>query len=393
MVEPIACVRLCMTAAHLRDRGRLPKDWAIIFRALFDLVADGVVCFAVEPGVDGATPVRLRCLLINGTAANLLGWERSQVVGRFASEMAAPFPLAATALHDLAVRTTARSLPEPRADDYREGVAIAPVEPRWGADLAPQTASTLDRPLALATEEIPAPFPQGIELPLGDRWLSIAAAVNGTMLVATLRDITDSHQAQEQLTATNERLDAANQLLAAANAELRAIADLDGLTQVANRRRFDRHLEDCWQRLSRTGGPLSLVMCDIDFFKRYNDTCGHPAGDDCLRQVAEALTLAARRPTDLVARYGGEEFALILPDTDAAGAADVARNCRELLAQLAIVHPASDVADHITLSMGIATMVPSAPWACGKIIVEADRALYRAKQAGRDRAISVTVDS
>jgi diguanylate cyclase (GGDEF)-like protein len=367
MVEPIACVRLCMTAAHLRDRGRLPKDWAVMFRALFDLVADGVVCFAVEPHLDagaaGAVPVRLRCLLINRAAADLLGWERSRVVGRFASEMPAPFPLAASALYGLATGTAARSRP---GSDY---------------------------PLAPAADGTPVPLPQAIELPLGDRWLSIAAAVNGTMLVATLRDITDSHQAQEQLSSTNERLDAANQLLATANEELRAIADLDGLTQVANRRRFDRYLEECWQRLSRTGGPLSLVMGDIDFFKRYNDTCGHPAGDDCLRQVAEVLTFAARRPTDLVARYGGEEFALILPDTDAAGAADVARNCRELLARLAIVHPDSDVADRVTLSMGIATMVPSAPWACGKIIVEADRALYRAKQAGRDRAIAVTVDS
>src|SRR4028119_2258104 len=128
------------------------------------------------------------------------------------------------------------------------------------------------------------------------------------------------------------------QQLEIANRELQRLAALDGLTGVANRRRFDEYLDDEWQRMAREKLPLSLILGDIDFFKKYNDTYGHQAGDACLRRVADALRFCAKRSVDLVARYGGEEFAVILPNTSAAGAALVAEEIRLVVNTLEIAH-------------------------------------------------------
>jgi two-component system, cell cycle response regulator len=172
------------------------------------------------------------------------------------------------------------------------------------------------------------------------------------------------------------------------NKKLQQLAILDGLTGVANRRYFDLVLDNEWQRLARERQPLSLILCDIDYFKAYNDTYGHPQGDRCLQKIAKILQKSIRRPADLVARYGGEEFAVILPNTDFNGAFFVANQIQELLAQKQLPHCKSNISKYITCSIGITTQIPESSQQ-GTIAVEsADRALYQAKKQGRDRIIS-----
>jgi diguanylate cyclase (GGDEF)-like protein/PAS domain S-box-containing protein len=177
------------------------------------------------------------------------------------------------------------------------------------------------------------------------------------------------------------------QQLEAANQELKRLATLDGLTQLANRRRFDEYLEQEWWRLAREQQPLSLILCDIDFFKRYNDTYGHQAGDECLKQVAVALQRSVKRPADVVARYGGEEFAVILPHTADTGALCLAELIREEVRNLSLTHAGSNVSSHITLSLGVAGMIPQLDATFADLVAAADAALYEAKASGRDRVV------
>ncbi len=170
-----------------------------------------------------------------------------------------------------------------------------------------------------------------------------------------------------------------------ANRELQHLVVVDSLTQIANRRCFDRCLTAEWQRLARRQQPLALVLCDIEDFKRYNDTYGHPQGDACLQQVAALLRTAATRAGDLVARYGGEEFAIVLPGTDLSGALRVAEAIQAAIAAAAIPHISSRLGDRLSLSLGVACQVPQAGAAAADLLAAADRALYRAKAAGRDR--------
>ncbi|MEM1253715.1 MAG: diguanylate cyclase [Cyanobacteria bacterium P01_H01_bin.21] len=169
------------------------------------------------------------------------------------------------------------------------------------------------------------------------------------------------------------------------NRDLQTLALKDSLTGLANRRQFDRYFDAEWQRLAREHQPLTLILCDIDYFKRYNDSYGHPSGDICLAQVGDVLTKCIRRPADLVARYGGEEFAVILPNTDTGGGHSVAEAIREGLAKAAIPHCTSSVSDAVTLTMGIATVVPDHHLIAQDLLQAADLALYHAKQQGRDR--------
>lgn len=178
------------------------------------------------------------------------------------------------------------------------------------------------------------------------------------------------------------------QQLLTANQQLRQLAWLDGLTQVANRRRFDEYLQYEWRRLARDQAPLSLILCDVDFFKVYNDTYGHLTGDICLQQVAAAIREAIRRPADLVARYGGEEFAVILPNTPSVGAVHVAEEIQSRVKALKIDHPKSQVCPYVTLSLGVATTIPAPKTSPMILIGLADRALYQAKAEGRDRAVA-----
>ncbi|BAY27117.1 response regulator receiver modulated diguanylate cyclase [Calothrix sp. NIES-2100] len=175
--------------------------------------------------------------------------------------------------------------------------------------------------------------------------------------------------------------------LEAANQALQHIANVDGLTGLANRRRFDDYLNTQWINLAQEELPLSLILCDIDFFKFYNDKYGHPAGDVCLQKVGQVLSHTAQKNQDLVARYGGEEFAVIMPNTHAFGAVHVAAAMQAGVRDLKIVHHGSDVSEYVTLSMGVATMVPSWESSPSDLIVKADKALYQAKAEGRDRII------
>jgi diguanylate cyclase (GGDEF)-like protein/PAS domain S-box-containing protein len=170
-----------------------------------------------------------------------------------------------------------------------------------------------------------------------------------------------------------------------ANQELERLATLDGLTQIANRRRFDHYFQQEWQRLAREQQPLSLILCDVDFFKRYNDYHGHPMGDCCLQQVSQVMTQVIKRPADLLARYGGEEFAVILPQTNRWGAMQVAESLRSAIVQAAIVHGDSPIGNHVSLSLGVATLFPTVDDAPESLLEAADRALYQAKQQGRDQ--------
>lgn len=175
------------------------------------------------------------------------------------------------------------------------------------------------------------------------------------------------------------------QQLEAANQELQRLASYDALTQVANRRRFDEYLQQEWQRMLRDQQQLSLILCDIDCFKPFNDTYGHQAGDDCLRQVASVIKQAARRSIDLPARYGGEEFAVVLPNTDQEGAILVAQEIQLSVKQLAIAHQSSKVNSVVTVSLGVASTIPSLITSPQLLITAADKALYQAKAEGRDR--------
>ena len=157
------------------------------------------------------------------------------------------------------------------------------------------------------------------------------------------------------------------------------------LTRIANRRCFDDTLHNAWAQACRSGSPLSLLMIDIDYFKRYNDHYGHQQGDLCLKQVATALAGATSRPSDLVARYGGEEFACLLPDTQQEGAILIARKMLTEVEALAIAHPLSGVGDRVSLSIGVATLVPSAQADPTQLVRDADEQLYKAKHAGRGR--------
>lgn len=173
--------------------------------------------------------------------------------------------------------------------------------------------------------------------------------------------------------------------LTLANQRLKRMAYLDGLTQVANRRRFEQCLDREWRRMNRENCPLSLIMADIDSFKGFNDRYGHQAGDNCLRLVARTLTRAAKRPGDLVARYGGEEFALVLPNTDLKGAEILAEEIRLLIRSRRICHEGSAVDTIVTMSFGVASTLPDSDGSPAALIKLADNALYAAKNQGRDQ--------
>lgn len=170
-----------------------------------------------------------------------------------------------------------------------------------------------------------------------------------------------------------------------AEEELRRLSYLDGLTGIANRRYFDEIMHREWLRAARNEKPISLVMVDVDHFKPYNDTYGHPEGDRCLKKIVAALQRSIKRPADMIARYGGEEFASILPDTDEKGARIVADAQRSEVERLEIEHKRSGASDWVTISLGVATVIPKQGSSPAEIIAAADQALYIAKSEGRNR--------
>ena len=192
----------------------------------------------------------------------------------------------------------------------------------------------------------------------------------------------------QELVDKNTALEQASHATETANQTLQHLARTDELTQVANRRFFNEYLEQEWHRMLQAQLPLALILIDIDFFKLYNDTYGHPAGDVCLAKVASSLELTVKRPDDLVARYGGEEFVIILPNTPMAGAMQVATAIQSHIRFLQIPHRCSQISPWLTLSMGVACIVPTSQTSLTYLVDKVDQALYQAKRAGRDRAIS-----
>lgn len=168
------------------------------------------------------------------------------------------------------------------------------------------------------------------------------------------------------------------------NQQLKDIAMVDQLTHIHNRRFFDYKIDSVWQDLFREQHYLTLLICDIDYFKQYNDTYGHADGDICLTVVAQSFQHAVKRSTDVIARYGGEEFAIILPRTNLSGAIQVAQEIHQTIQQLKIPHISSPIEQFLTLSIGIVTTIPSADMIPMDIIQAADHALYRAKAQGRN---------
>jgi len=170
---------------------------------------------------------------------------------------------------------------------------------------------------------------------------------------------------------------------------LEALASLDGLTNIHNRRKFDENIAHEWKRAIRNQSPLSLIMMDIDYFKHYNDHYGHASGDECLKKVAAGLKETLQRPNDFLARYGGEEFVAILPDTDLKGAEYIGNKIHGMMDDLNIPHAASEAADHVTMSLGICTVllghVNPSPI---QLVEAADQLLYQSKVAGRNRFTS-----
>lgn len=194
-------------------------------------------------------------------------------------------------------------------------------------------------------------------------------------------------RALQRLEKMHQRLVELSAQLTATNQRLETLSQQDGLTGIANRRAFDHRLAMHFAHAARKHEPLSLVLCDVDHFKPFNDCYGHLAGDECLRQIASVLARHAKRATDLAARYGGEEFAVILPDTPAEGARKVVGAMRDELASLAIVHERSDCAKVVTLSGGLATYDPERDKLATDLVARADQALYRAKSLGRNRVL------
>ncbi|MEQ9200570.1 MAG: diguanylate cyclase, partial [Rhodospirillales bacterium] len=169
---------------------------------------------------------------------------------------------------------------------------------------------------------------------------------------------------------------------------LTEIAFVDGLTRIPNRRRYDEFLDTEWRRAIRRESRLSMVLMDIDHFKQFNDTYGHLEGDRCLQEVASTLAKSVHRPADLAARYGGEEFACLLPETDTSGAMHLAEKLRAAVEQLRLPHKSSLTAEHVTISIGVSSVVATPERSPEELFKLADKALYAAKESGRNKVVS-----
>lgn len=236
--------------------------------------------------------------------------------------------------------------------------------------------------IVLSTKEEPKIKSQAFELGANDYLVKLPDSIE---LIARIRYHSQAYIVQKQRDDAFEALKESQRKLAVANRELQKLSQLDSLTGVPNRRKFDERLRHEWNRTMRHCSFLSLIMLDIDYFKKFNDTYGHQSGDECLKTVANCMSMALNRETDLVARYGGEEFAVILPGTEMKGAEKVAEDIRKYVEDLKVPHEESPVAEYVTISLGVASMVPERELNLEDLIQTADKALYKAKEAGRNR--------
>lgn len=204
-------------------------------------------------------------------------------------------------------------------------------------------------------------------------------------LVARLRYHCAAYVSRLQRDDAYRALRASQMKLEELNMQLLKLANIDGLTGISNRRHFDERLGAEWLRAMRHRRPLTLIMFDVDLFKLYNDKFGHLEGDECLKRIARSAQEIVARPADTVARFGGEEFLVLLPDTDSGGAVIVAEKLRAAIENLRLPNPDSTVAPYITISLGVATIIPMSISDPGECVKQVDEALYRAKEAGRNR--------
>lgn len=211
-------------------------------------------------------------------------------------------------------------------------------------------------------------------------------------LIARIRYHSNAYIVRLQRDEAYRALRESQKKLAETNLELLHLVNMDGLTGLANRRHFDESLFIEWKRAARNKSPLAVLMLDIDYFKAYNDTYGHLKGDEVLRQVADIIRTSVMRPADQASRYGGEEFVVILPETEVEGAQKLAEEIRTRVEALAIPHGASDTAPSLTLSIGVAGVMPSETQEPFWLVNCADAALYQAKKSGRNRVSVGTPD-
>ena len=222
-------------------------------------------------------------------------------------------------------------------------------------------------------------------------WLELLFVSILAIVALVVYGLTSRHSRRElrgkvaELLEVKRQLEEANAALAAANAALERLSAIDALTGIANRRRLDEALDAAVRNAARESEAIGAAMIDIDHFKAFNDLYGHPAGDACLKAVARAIESSLERAADLAARYGGEEFLVLMPNTDLEGAAVVAERLRRSVEALALPHGESKVSDHVTVSVGYAAFVPEPGSRPGELVDAADRALYAAKEHGRDR--------
>jgi len=247
-----------------------------------------------------------------------------------------------------------------------------------------QNPATVNTPIiVLSTREDPKDKSIAFENGANDYLVKLPDRIE---LVARIRAHTKAYLTQLERDEAFRKLGELQAELQKSNAELQKLTCQDGLTGIANRRRFDDFIRKESLRSAREGTPISLVLIDIDYFKLYNDNYGHLKGDDCLQKVALTLEHAVQRPADIVARYGGEEFAVVLPNTDAQGAVKIADSLRHAIEALELPHAYSPLCNIVTISMGIACKVASEKASPADLIEMADEALYEAKNAGRNQS-------
>jgi two-component system chemotaxis family response regulator WspR len=246
-----------------------------------------------------------------------------------------------------------------------------------------ENSETRDIPvIVLSTKEDPEDKSLAFERGADDY---LVKPPNQIELIARIRANTQKYLRKLKLDDAYKSILRLKSELEESNRELQKLSSLDGLTGIANRRKFDEFLKSECLRSARENTVLSLLLIDIDFFKPFNDNYGHLAGDDCLRKVATALSEVVSRPADLVARYGGEEFGVVLPNTDVKGAIRLAECLCDKIRSLNITHEFSKVADHITMSIGVSSMVACDSSKPKDLINKADDALYKAKDTGRNQ--------
>lgn len=247
-----------------------------------------------------------------------------------------------------------------------------------------QNPATVNIPIiVLSTKEDPKDKSIAFENGANDYLVKLPDKIE---LIARIRAHTKAYLTQLERDEAFRKLGELQSELQKSNAELQKLTCQDGLTGIANRRRFDDFIRKECLRSAREGTPISLVLIDIDYFKLYNDNYGHLKGDDCLQKVAETLERAVQRPADIVARYGGEEFAVVLPNTNAHGAVKIADSLRHAIESLELPHVYSPLCNIVTISMGIACKVASEKASPADLIEMADEALYEAKNAGRNQS-------